>query len=132
MAGSPRQHSTRASRRVIMRTSHLISGVVLQVGRGKEDPGQPCIEAGPAIHASTSIMVGTMNPGTNTLRKNSHSSALDRTDIAILGLLQNNARLSVKEIAAEVGLAPSSTHERIRRRWDAGVLGSPYRDVDHL
>src|SRR5262249_58475516 len=26
---------------------------------------------------------------------------------------QNNARLSVKEIAAEVGLAPSSTHERI-------------------
>ena len=36
-------------------------------------------------------------------------------DVAILGLLQNNARLSVKEIAAEVALAPSSTHERIKR-----------------
>ncbi len=30
-------------------------------------------------------------------------------DVSILGLLQNNARLSVKEIAAEVALAPSST-----------------------
>ena len=82
---------------------------------------------------STAILASNraakLDPGK---RKNSHSSALDRTDIAILGLLQNNARLSVKEIAAEVGLAPSSTHERIRRRWDAGVLGSPYRDVDHL
>ena len=53
------------------------------------------------------------NSLSNILRKNSYSSALDRTDIAILGLLQNNARLSVKEIAAEVGLAPSSAHDRV-------------------
>src|SRR5262245_13999137 len=75
-------------------------------------------------------MVGMMNLRTNILRKNSHITALDRTDIAILGLLQNDARLSVKEIAAEVGLAPSSTHERIRRMWDAGVLRGTHVEVD--
>src|SRR5215472_14318993 len=75
-------------------------------------------------------MVGMMNLRTNILRKNSHTSALDRTDIAILGLLQNDARLSVKEIAAKVGLAPSSTHERIRRMWDDGVLRGTHVEVD--
>ena len=40
---------------------------------------------------------------------------LDRTDFAILRLLQNDAALSNKEIAAAVGLAPSSAHERVKR-----------------
>jgi DNA-binding Lrp family transcriptional regulator len=51
-------------------------------------------------------------------------------DVAILGLLQNNARLSVKEIAAEIGLAPSSTHERIKRLRDSGVLCGTHMEVD--
>ncbi len=51
-------------------------------------------------------------------------------DIAILGLLQNNARLSVKEIGAQVGLAPSSTHERIRRMRDVGVLRGMHVEVE--
>jgi Winged helix-turn-helix DNA-binding len=51
-------------------------------------------------------------------------------DVAILGLLQNNARLSVKEIAAEVALAPSSTHERIKRMRDSGVLRGTHAEVD--
>jgi len=51
-------------------------------------------------------------------------------DIAILRLLQNNARLSVKEIAAEISLAPSSTHERIRRMRDCGVLRGTHAEVD--
>src|SRR5262249_26787211 len=55
---------------------------------------------------------------------------LDRTDIAILALLQNNARLSVKEIAAEIALAPSSTHERIKRMRDSGVLLGTHAEVD--
>ena len=58
------------------------------------------------------------------------SPALDRTDIAILGLLQNNARLSVKEIAATVGLAPSSAHGRIKQLRDSGVLRGAHVDVD--
>ncbi|OYU86135.1 MAG: ArsR family transcriptional regulator [Bradyrhizobiaceae bacterium PARB1] len=55
---------------------------------------------------------------------------LDRTDVGILHLLQNNARLSVKEIAAEVGLAPSSTHERIKRMRDSGILRGIHVEVD--
>lgn len=57
-------------------------------------------------------------------------TALDRTDIAILRLLQNDARLSIKEIAAAVGLAPSSAHGRIRQMRDAGVLRGAYVEVD--
>ena len=51
-------------------------------------------------------------------------------DIAILGLLQNNARLSVTEFAAEVSLAPSSTHERIRRLRSSAVLRGTHAEVD--
>jgi DNA-binding Lrp family transcriptional regulator len=55
---------------------------------------------------------------------------IDRTDVGILRLLQNNARLSVKEIAAAIGLAPSTTHERIRRMRDDGVLLGTHVEVD--
>jgi len=47
---------------------------------------------------------------------------LDRIDFAILEHLQNEARLSNKELAARVGLAPSSCLERVRRLQVEGVL----------
>lgn len=47
---------------------------------------------------------------------------LDRIDAEILRLLQNDARLSNKQLAAAVGLAPSSVHDRIKRLWAEGVL----------
>lgn len=55
---------------------------------------------------------------------------LDRTDFGILRLLQNDASLSNKQIAAEVGLAPSSAHERLKRLRDDGVLRGAHADVD--
>ena len=55
---------------------------------------------------------------------------LDRMDVGILRLLQNNARLSVKEIAAEIGLAPSTTHERIRRMRETGILLGTHVEVN--
>ena len=67
---------------------------------------------------------------TNISRGVAPAAALDRTDVAILGFLQNNARLSVKEIAAEIGLAASSTHERIKRLRDGGVLLGMHAEVD--
>src|SRR5262245_30415397 len=67
---------------------------------------------------------------TNVLRDSRLGADLDRMDIAILGLLQNNARLSVKEIAAGVALAPSSAHERIKRMRDSGVLRGTHAEVD--
>nr|WP_273440634.1 winged helix-turn-helix transcriptional regulator [Sedimenticola selenatireducens] len=51
-------------------------------------------------------------------------------DIEIIRLLQNNARLSNKQIAAEVGLAPSSVHERMKRLWENGVLTGTHAEVD--
>ena len=47
---------------------------------------------------------------------------LDRTDRAIIGLLQHNARLSNKELAAGVGIAPSTCSERMRRLEMLGVF----------
>jgi DNA-binding Lrp family transcriptional regulator len=47
---------------------------------------------------------------------------LSRIDIAILAALQNDARLSNKELAARVDLAPSSCLERVRRLRESGVL----------
>lgn len=48
--------------------------------------------------------------------------ALDRIDRQILSLLQKDARLSNKELAARVDLAPSSCLTRVQRLKEAGVL----------
>jgi DNA-binding Lrp family transcriptional regulator len=55
---------------------------------------------------------------------------LDRIDFALVAALQNDARLSNKELAARVGLAPSSCLERVRALRDAGVLRGARTDVD--
>ena len=47
---------------------------------------------------------------------------LDRIDFEILDSLQNNARLSNKELAARVGIAPSTCLERVRRLIEEKVL----------
>lgn len=49
-------------------------------------------------------------------------SALDETDTAILKLLQENARMTVKEIAEKVNLTSTPVHERIRRLEQSGVI----------
>jgi len=56
-------------------------------------------------------------------------SVRDRIDAAILAHLQNNARLSNKELAARVDLAPSSCLERVRRLEREGVLRGYHADV---
>ena len=55
--------------------------------------------------------------------------ALDRTDFGILRLLQNDASLSNKEIAAAIGLAPSSAHERLKRLRQEGILRGFHANV---
>lgn len=47
---------------------------------------------------------------------------IDRIDIAIIAALQNNARLSNKELSAQIGLAPSSCLERVRTLTQNGAL----------
>ena len=55
---------------------------------------------------------------------------LDRTDRQILARLQKDARLLNKQLSAEVGLAASSCHERVRRLWEAGVIRGTEARVD--
>lgn len=47
---------------------------------------------------------------------------LDDKDLAILRLLQANARMTVKEISREVHLSTTPTHERIKRMEASGVI----------
>ena len=49
------------------------------------------------------------------IRKNSMINELDEIDEQIIRLLQKNARLSNKQIAAEVGIAESTCSERMRK-----------------
>ncbi len=48
----------------------------------------------------------------------------------MLAALANDGRLSNKELAAKVGLAPSSCHERLRRLLDSGAIRGFHADVD--
>lgn len=54
---------------------------------------------------------------------------LDRIDFEILRLLQNNARISNKELAAAVGLAPSTCLGRVQALRKEGILGAARTEV---
>lgn len=55
---------------------------------------------------------------------------LDRTDIVLLQLLQDDPRRTVKELAAGVGLSPSATHARVQRLLADGVITGYRVDLD--
>ncbi|CAN5165521.1 Lrp/AsnC family transcriptional regulator [soil metagenome] len=58
-----------------------------------------------------------------TIEKEETTTAnLDEKDILILRLLQNNARMTVKEIAEQVHLSTTPVHERIKRMENSGVI----------
>ena len=56
--------------------------------------------------------------------------ALDRIDREIIALLQKDARQSNRQLAAAVGLAPSSCLERVRRLRSRGVIRGFGAQVD--
>ena len=47
---------------------------------------------------------------------------LDKNDLAILKLLQANARITVKEISEKIHLSTTPVHERIKRLEQTGVI----------
>lgn len=55
---------------------------------------------------------------------------LDDTDSQIVSLLQANARATNREIAARVGVAPSTSIDRIRSLQDRGVITGYRAEVD--
>lgn len=56
---------------------------------------------------------------------------LDSKDLAILRLLQENARITVKEISDKVHLSTTPVHERIKRMEESGVIKQYATLVDH-
>ena len=48
--------------------------------------------------------------------------SLDTNDLAILRLLQENGRITVKEISEKIHLSTTPVHERIRRMEQQGVI----------
>src|SRR6195952_1863708 len=47
---------------------------------------------------------------------------LDKTDLHILRLMQDNARISNAELARELGMAPSGVLERVKKLEQKGVM----------
>lgn len=64
------------------------------------------------------------------MRTEATDPELDRIDFELIDLLQNDAWLSNKELAAAVGLAPSSCLARVRSLKEAGILKSAHARVD--
>jgi Lrp/AsnC family transcriptional regulator, leucine-responsive regulatory protein len=58
-------------------------------------------------------------------------TSLDEKDLAILRLLQHNARITVKEISDKIHLSTTPVHERIKRMEEAGVIKQYATLVDH-
>jgi len=57
--------------------------------------------------------------------------ALDQKDLLILKLLQENARITIKEISDKMHLSTTPVHERIKRMEEAGVIKQYATLVDH-
>src|SRR5436305_15263396 len=59
------------------------------------------------------------------------SLTIDEKDMAILRLLQHNARITVKEISDKIHLSTTPVHERIKRMEEAGVIKQYATLVNH-
>ena len=57
--------------------------------------------------------------------------SLDTKDLQILHLLQENARITVKEISDKIHLSTTPIHERIKRMETSGVIRQYATLVDH-
>ncbi len=55
----------------------------------------------------------------------------DKKDLAILKLLQQNARITVKEISEKIHLSTTPVHERIKRMEESGVIEQYATLVNH-
>ena len=58
------------------------------------------------------------------------SVELSPVDLEILRLLQNDARITNKDLAAAVGLAPSTCLDRVARLRETGVITGQHAQVD--
>src|SRR3990167_5781309 len=66
----------------------------------------------------------------NYLRFMAISRVLDRTDRSIVAMLAEDSRITNQELARRVGLAPSTSLERVRRLRESGVILGVHAEVD--
>ena len=85
-----------------------------------------CSEFSKSAEYYSAKMNKISNKGTMATEEN-----LDEIDIKILKLLQQNSRLTVKELAARVNLSPSPTFERQKRLEREGYIQRYGAIVDH-
>ena len=57
--------------------------------------------------------------------------SIDSKDLSILALLQQNARITVKEISEKIHLSTTPVHERIKRMENDGIIKQYVTLVDH-
>ncbi len=72
-----------------------------------------------------------MSKGTKKEDSPKAQLSLDNMDLSILRLLQENARITVKEISDKVHLSTTPVHERIKRMEESGVIKQYATLVDH-
>ena len=60
-----------------------------------------------------------------------NSLSIDSKDLSILALLQQNARITVKEISEKIHLSTTPVHERIKRMENDGIIKQYVTLVDH-
>ena len=72
-------------------------------------------------------MAKTVQKEDSTIGQNT----LDNKDLAILRLLQEHARITVKEISDKVHLSTTPVHERIKRMEETGIIKQYATLVDH-
>lgn len=78
-----------------------------------------------------SVVYCGLLPLYNTEQKKVMGVKLDQIDIAMLNLLQQDASLGVKEIAARVGLSQSPTFERLKKLKQEGYIKKIVALVDN-
>ncbi len=95
---------------------------------GKPIPGQPSQPAARRrrqnpTKPSTTAPTGTMPASGNPFAASPTPIVqLDATDIRILNLLQEDGRLSVRELAKRINLSPTPIHERLKRLESSGII----------
>ena len=72
-----------------------------------------------------------MSKATKKEDSSTEQISLDNRDLAILHLLQQNARMTVKEISDKMHLSTTPVHERIKRMEASGVIKQYATLVDH-
>lgn len=55
---------------------------------------------------------------------------LDRTDLKILSILQESARITNQELANRIHLSPSSSLTRVRRLEESGIIKAYHASID--